>query len=769
MLDNDTSNNNNNNNNGGNPQNLPLGDLKFSLSGQDGVRKYVPALDEHWVRREKPFGSYICLMSSYGRLKSGAALEEWTFAANNCRQDMEFLLGLSQHEFWSYMVYDESAMAAVVTFLQRSNPYYRQSEPSEADSQERARELQSANELYGQLLDLVVRLVLRLSTSKESDSEWISPQQHSSLLYSNYLISVPMIFDLIIAVGDAEPSNMELLRQIVGNVLRLQPEYRKDLKEALLFYESAFLSMQIQVENEGCEGAGGGAPLDADLETPYDDVVLFALDCAYTLRMLLLLCPELVEVIEQLRLVQRCVLKVLICSLTLASPLFFSIANFYDLTVPMLYKNIYIVNPLANSLRWLNETRQQFLFDVRRVITVQLAEGRGQQLVELLQECLSAQAFVVDYQRQFPLEHDMDLLLQRCPNIKNYKVDFVISGYQKALSSCPSGIMADDMASNLDSELDDDDEDEENSSPISTLASPNANGATRDLDLEVAAVLDVLPDLGIGFIRSLLTRYDNSEQAIAAILDDNLPPDLAQMDRQKEYIPPDPQDKLQRQTGVRHYNVHDGDRYDVLTRDQPECVIKQGKGLPGAPRNAEQLLDDKRDLVQLKQRYQEYALVEETPLENGEYDDEYDDSYEALNEGQAPPISLLRSKLQATASNSAYEAQDQEDDDDEGESSVSGSDAEPAKRNAADFCENPEVTRARYQQRQLAKYGHRSSGGGGGGGQQAGSSVLGAPKGQGQSQQTQRNRGQKEAHKSSRANHNRKAGAAFKRSKGMMG
>lgn len=43
MLDNDTS-NNNNNNNSGNPQNLPLGDLKFSLCGQDGVRKYVPAL-----------------------------------------------------------------------------------------------------------------------------------------------------------------------------------------------------------------------------------------------------------------------------------------------------------------------------------------------------------------------------------------------------------------------------------------------------------------------------------------------------------------------------------------------------------------------------------------------------------------------------------------------------------------------------------------------------------------------------------------------------
>ncbi|XP_017064304.1 activating signal cointegrator 1 complex subunit 2 [Drosophila eugracilis] len=748
MLDNDTSNNNN-----CNPQKLPLGDLKFAISGQDGVRRNVPALDEYWVRREKPFGSYICLMSSYGRLKSDAALEEWTFAANNSRQDMEFLLSLSQHEFWSYMVYEESAMAAIVTFLQRANPYYRQIE----DSQDK--EMEEANLLYGQLLDLVVRLVMRLCTGEESDTEWISPQQHSSLLYSNYLISVPMLFDLCIAVGDAEQTNVELLRKIFEKVLRLQPEYKKDLKEALVFYESAFLSMQIQVENEGCEGAGGGAPLDADLETPYDDVVLFAMDCAYTLRLLLLLCPELVETIEQIRLAQ-------------------SIANFYDMTVPMLYKNIYMVNPGASSLRWLNETRQQFLFVTRRVISLQMEGGRGQQLVELLQECLSAQTFVVDYQRQFPLEHDMELLLQRCPNIKNYKVDFVIAGYQKALSSCPGGIMADNMVSHLDTEEEDDEYEEEDSSRTSPLPSPTANGATRDIDLEVNAVLDVLSDLGTGFIRRLLTRYENSEQIIAAILDDNLPPDLAQMDRQEVYVPPDPQDKLQRQTGVRHFNVHDGDRYDVLTRDQPECIIKQGKGLPGAPRNAEQLLDDKRDLEQLKERFQQYAMVEETSLESGEYDDEYDDSYEALNEGQAPPVSLLRAKLQGVASNSAYEAQDQVEDEEE-ESSESGSDTETGKRNNRDFCENPEVIRARYQQRQMAKYGQRSGGGGGGGGfggggsggsgQHSSSSVVGAPKGQGQSQQTQRSRGQKEAHKSSRANHNRKAGAAFKRSKGMMG
>ncbi|KAL7744405.1 hypothetical protein ACLKA6_001792 [Drosophila palustris] len=714
----------------------PLGQLKLPVAASDGVRQQVPALDKHWITRDKPFSNYICMLSSYGSLKSGAALEEWQHIATSCLHDFEFLLHLSHHEFWSYMVYHKSAMGAVVTFLQRANPYYR----VDTDAPSANDELINAKLLYGQLLNHVVRVIMRLLTEMESSTEWIEPEHHSSLLYTNYLISVPVLCDLVIAVGDADEQNFKVLEQIFKCVMQIQPNYMNDLKEGLAFYENAFLSMQIQVENEGCEGAGGGALLDSDADTPYDDVVLFALDCAYTLRLLIRLCPSLLAVCEQLKLVQ-------------------SIANFYDLTIPMLYRNIFMINAKASSLRWLNEARQQFLNVVRSITKAQLNSRRGQELVELLQECLSAQTFVVDYQRLYPVEHDINVLLQSCPHIKHYKVDFVIAGYQKALSSCTSGVIADELVNSLNS--DEESETVPQASAMPTVATIET-GSKRDLDLETSAVLDVLPDLGMGFIRRVLARYDNSEQAIAAILDENLPPDLIHNDRQEVFIPADPQDKLQRQTGVRHFNVHDGDRYDVLTQDNPQCIIKQGKGLPGAPRNAEQLLDDKRDIGQLKQRYQQYALVEETPDEAGgaEYDDEYDDSYEAINDGQAPPVSLLRSKLQqASAASSAYEAQDASDDDrdnDDGPDSDQERDGN-ANSKRTDFCENPEVVRARYQQRQMAKYGQRAQ-----------HDVVGAPKGQGQSQQTTRNRGQKEAQKSSRANHNRKAGAAFKRSKGMM-
>lgn len=46
--------------------------------------------------------------------------------------------------------------------------------------------------------------------------------------------------------------------------------------------------------------------------------------------------------------------------------------------------------------------------------------------------------------------------------------------------------------------------------------------------------------------------------------------------------------------------------------------------------------------------------------------------------------------------------------------------------------------------------------------------VVGKPKGQGQEKNVVQNRDNKNTHKSSRANHNRRAGAQWKRNRGMM-
>lgn len=87
-------------------------------------------------------------------------------------------------------------------------------------------------------------------------------------------------------------------------------------------------------------------------------------------------------------------------------------------------------------------------------------------------------------------------------------------------------------------------------------------------------------------------------------------------------------------------------------------------------------------------------------------------------------------------------------------------------KNPLDFCENPEAIRARreqqFQHKMAKKHPNRRPEV-----EQKTPNVVGNQKGQGQSNEVLRNRQQKSSNKSSRANHNRKSGSAFKQSRGM--
>lgn len=73
------------------------------------------------------------------------------------------------------------------------------------------------------------------------------------------------------------------------------------------------------------------------------------------------------------------------------------------------------------------------------------------------------------------------------------------------------------------------------------------------------------------------------------------------------------------------------------------------------------------------------------------------------------------------------------------------------------WCEDPAVLRAR-KEAQKTQYASKPRG----------NDLTGKPKGQGQSKDVLQNRNKKNVNKSSRANHNRKSGAQWKRNKGML-
>lgn len=273
---------------------------------------------------------------------------------------------------------------------------------------------------------------------------------------------------------------------------------------------------------------------------------------------------------------------------------------------------------------------------------------------------------------------------------------------------------------------------------------------------------DLFPHLGDGFLRKLLTRYETSEQAISAIIESNLPPDMTDMDQTEPYIPEDPRDEVFKETGVHRPNVFAGDALDVMTNDELKCTVKY-KGVTVGGQNDKEVFEDRSHLRETRQRYEAYAMVSEGRgggIGSGdEYDDEYDDSYDAMAESESKAGGRNRNR-----SNKDYvvdESSEEEEDEQQGE----------GDRPKDAFCENPEVIRARREQAWQAKCRRGGGGGGGTGGGTGGPKrdVVGTgTKGQGQSDSVVHNRQKKDQNKSSRANHNRRAGANFKRSRGMI-
>ncbi|XP_055844123.1 activating signal cointegrator 1 complex subunit 2 [Episyrphus balteatus] len=749
-----------------NPEKKPLEEL-ILIVDEDGVNIKVPALHKRWATRDA-FTTYLPLVVSGGKLKTDADLDEWIFEADWFLKDMLFLLELKHHEFWSYMIHQDAAMNAVLSFLIKATPFYIDLSSLPSDKR--------VTILYSDVVAAVVRVICRIITNKETDEEWISKDQLKSLIYSNFLISIPMLFDLIIALGD---SNMSILKKIFDTVFRIEPKYKDDLTIALQYLITTFETIKQQAEND--ENVGGN---NENLETPYDDLVLYTLDCVFTLSILLEIYPDARKICCDINLGQR-------------------LTYFYDNTIPYLYKNIYIINPNASSLKWLNETRVQLMKAFRSIVYLHIENVMAdpesslrpaEEFVAIMTECLSDRVFVIDYQREYPIELDVDILKQACKDLDEFKTDFVAKGYKDEADSEALGTIESIKSLQLDAyenqpysskpnlekrpqpegaaaaQINYDDDKPSTSKAVKLFANTanqtnNEPPKTRDIDLEVVSVLDVLPYLGDGFVRRVLNRYDNSEDAIAAILENNLPPDLIHSDQSEVYIPPDPQDTLYQQTGIKRFNVFDGDKYDIMTNDNPDCIIKIDKGFPNAPQSLNEMLDDKKELQAVRHRYQEYTLVEE----GNEYDDEYDDSYEAVLESESRVVrsQQLKSTLAEIEDRSDEEDAEESEEEEEQQQQQSNGRTTNHYDKQMNFCENPEDIRARYEAKRAAKFGNNA--GNKAPTPQVPRDVVGAAKGKGQTKEVIINRHKKDVNKSSRANHNRKAGAAFKRSKGMMG
>lgn len=247
------------------------------------------------------------------------------------------------------------------------------------------------------------------------------------------------------------------------------------------------------------------------------------------------------------------------------------------------------------------------------------------------------------------------------------KVDFVVQAY---------------TSGNVTSSSKDTSSNSTQSAASSSLSNSKTVGPS---EIEIQNILDVLPHLEVPFVRKLLARYENTESAIAAVLEGNLPPDLDETIQMDSPVADQKEDESVEQVAEmidQNLSLDSGEIVNVKIKSQ---VIR--------PKAEKRFLDDKSAIKEFHARNIEHGYVAD------EYDDEYDDSYDAVVESESKVMKILKNTGAINEIVDEVEDSDDSDDDD--------ANTGDQRDKSRDFCENPEAVRERWARNREAKYGNR--------------------------------------------------------------
>uniref|UniRef100_A0A182UVX2 CUE domain-containing protein n=1 Tax=Anopheles merus TaxID=30066 RepID=A0A182UVX2_ANOME len=698
---------------------LPL-NLKKIVHTENGVQRSVAALHTTW-KDGRCFTKYTAFLVNGEEPVGDALLEQWANETEWFIKDMKHLLNLEYHKFWSTIVHNATALESVVSFMQNALPFYLVPVLKALDN-ERVLPLYTAAHAH------VFRVICRLTTVRESATCWMEPEFYGKLVYKHFIVTVPFLFDLISVYSR---DNDAQIARILDTVLQLQPKYIQDLKHGLSYLLNAFNIIQTRCESELADATVSEATLN--------DLTLYAQDCSSVLVQLVTVSPTLRTICAELGVE-------------------FALSNFYDNVLIVLYRNIQEVNRQSRYLAALNDMRVELLETFRSVLSVQLEkimDGSGDSLlaadrfIGILTECLANSVFVGDYKSLYDIEDDLAIVQVGYQSVDQVKYDFIQKAYARERPKQPAAPVASAEQQGRDE------------SPANDGASLSEE--EQRVEQNVRYIMELLPDLAVEQVRKVVRAYDDVEQAVSVLLEqDNAasgPSGGPSSGGDQPHIPADPLDEFYLRTGIDRLNIYDGDEFDVMVNDKVKGIIKKGKGMPGQPRTLTELLDDKSHIQQMRHFYRQYDLIAEQEPDD---DDEYDDSFEAMAESESRHVKVAKGARNALADTVDAESSEEEQESEE-EQSEQG-----ANRNGAmAFCENPELARKRYEERLNSKY-LRRHGSAAAGPSPKEADVRGKPKGQGQDAKVLLNRRHKNEHKATSGNHNRKQGASYKRNRGML-
>nr|KAF6403073.1 activating signal cointegrator 1 complex subunit 2 [Molossus molossus] len=618
--------------------------------------------------------------------------------------------------------------------------------------------------------------------------EWVAPapevvdmqkRLHRSVFLTFLRMSThkeSKILDLCVLFGKG---NSSLLKKMIGNIFIQQPSYYNDLDETMPTILQVFSNI---LQHSGLQ-RDGTSSIPQKLEergrlTPSDmpllelkDIVLYLCDTCTTLWAFLEIFP-------------------LACQTFQKHDFCYRLASFYEIAIPELEsaikkRRLEDSKLLGDLWQRLSHSRKKLL-EIFHILLNQICllpvpenscdniQGFVEEFLQIFSSLLQEKRFLRDYDALFPVANDVSLLQQASSVLDETRTAYILQAIESAWEGVdrrkPTEAKEPPVAKDLNGVVV---TVEPVSGPSSHLEEEECLGAAAalgptvcgvELDSLISQVKDLLPDLGEGFILACLEHYGyDPEQVINNILEERLAPALSQLDRSLDrQVKPDPTPLL-----TSRHNVFQNDEFDVFSRDSVDLSrVHKGRR---KEENTRSLVNDKREVVAQRQRYEQYSVVvEEVPLQPGEslsyrgddYEDEYDDTYDGnqvgANDADSDDELISRRPFtipQVLRTKVPREGQEEDDDDEE--------EAEDEAPKPDHFVQDPAVLREKAEARRmafLARKGYRHDN----------TAVASSSRGHGQSRETTQERRKKEANKSTRANHNRRTMADRKRNKGMI-
>ncbi|XP_049950825.1 activating signal cointegrator 1 complex subunit 2 isoform X1 [Schistocerca serialis cubense] len=732
---------------------LPLDELKIPVF-KDGTRKMVPALHKGWAEERKfIYFKTPPLPNSDGKYLLGER-ESWLDVVKLYNNDMEWLLNLKQHRFWSQIIYYDSTMPAIVSFLQEAVPFYALKKYFQDDDMWK---------MYKKTYGLIYAIVNRLITNRESEDEYMSEKHLGNLIYDNYIFTVSMMLDLCLVYGE---SNRSGLQSVISRALKIQPRYLDDLKDTVSVCSKVLKSVEASfgihhdTENEPIKLTEKNKLQQRTMSlSVFEDVVIHILDTAINLRIFLDICSPACVAFHELQFETQLV-------------------KFYEYAIPEVYENLEILvnkegcsskymelktnldiirTELLKSYRYIVSSTINTVMEERELHSEEVTKKKLEEYISVLTDTASEKIFMRDYHSTFKVDADIDILMQICPDIDTIKFDFLMESVLSCFDT-PSSQKNSYFSSEFSKTTDTKDIQPTASGHVEAPSENKKKKVTGvELDSLITEVQDILPHLQDGFIEKCLEYYDYaSERVVNAVLENQLPEELQNIDTSMPRIPPE---KDEESYVSRRYNIYDNDEFDIMTQDVMDTTrIIRGKRKPKY-KDVKELLDDKTLIKQYQSTYAKLGLVEEDESQFNYYDDEYDDtcddreiSVPEVGDDERRPLVVPR----VLRTNEDVKSSEEE----------SGSEGDTAAVPSDQFVPNPEELRAQAERRRQMKLQNRGRRHYSGAMPQS-RDVVGRPKGQGQDKTVVVNRQNKSAHKSSYANHNRRAGAQRKRQQGM--